>query len=114
MAEGHFSRHLKKMRLLYAQRRLVAQRIFQEVLGQRIRIDLQPGGLHLLLKLAAQEDDVRIAERARGVGLGLLPLSSWYIDAPAKRGLLAGFANIVDEKEARRLALMIRQAMADE
>jgi GntR family transcriptional regulator / MocR family aminotransferase len=112
IAEGHFSRHLKKMRLLYAERRAVAQRVFQEVLGERIRIDLQPGGLHMLLKLADHEDDVKLAAQARAAGMALHPLSRWYVNARSKQGLLLGFANVVDDREAMRLARKLKQAMA--
>ncbi|NKI69400.1 aminotransferase class I/II-fold pyridoxal phosphate-dependent enzyme [Collimonas pratensis] len=111
IAEGHFSRHLKKMRLLYAERRAVTSRVFQEVLGDRIRIDLQPGGLHILAKLAAHESDVMLADHARAAGLASPPLSPWYIHAKPQQGLLMGFANVVDEKEALRLALKLKQAL---
>lgn len=111
IAEGHFSRHLKKMRLLYAERRAVTQRVFQEVLGDRIRIDLRPGGLHMLAQLADHEDDVMIAEKARELGLATHALSRWYINAKSQQGLLLGFANVIDEKDARRIALKLKQAM---
>lgn len=112
IADGHFSRHLKKMRLLYAERRALTQQVFQQVLGERIRIDLQPGGLHMLLKLAQHEDDVTLAERAREAGLALHALSSWYLNAAPQKGLLLGFANVADQRQARRLALKLKQAMA--
>lgn len=112
MADGHFSRHLKKMRQLYAERRMVTQQVFQEVLGERVRIDLRPGGLHMLASLADHENDVMLTERAREQGLALHALSRWYIDAKPRQGLLLGFANVIDEKEARRLALKLQQAMA--
>jgi GntR family transcriptional regulator/MocR family aminotransferase len=112
IAEGHFSRHLKKMRQLYAERRTVTSRVFQEILGDRIRIDLQPGGLHILAKLAEHEDDVMLAGRARTAGLAPHPLSRWYIDAKPRQGLLLGFANVIDEKDAIRLALKLKQALA--
>lgn len=111
IAEGHFSRHLKKMRLLYAERRAVTQRVFQEILDERIRIDLRPGGLHMLAQLADHEDDVMIAEKARELGLAMHALSRWYINAKSQQGLLLGFANVVDEKDARRIALKLKQAM---
>jgi GntR family transcriptional regulator/MocR family aminotransferase len=75
IAEGHFSRHLKKMRLVYAERRALTSRVFQEILGDRIRIDLQPGRLHIVAKLADHEDDVMLADHARTAGLALHPLS---------------------------------------
>ncbi|HWW07661.1 PLP-dependent aminotransferase family protein [Collimonas sp.] len=111
IAEGHFSRHLKKMRLLYADRRAVTSRVFQEILGDRIRIDLQPGGLHILAKLADHEDDVMLAGHARTAGLAVPPLSRWYINAKPQQGLLLGFANVIDEKDAIRLALKLKQAL---
>ncbi len=110
MAQGHFSRHLKKMRLLYEKRRAVTQRAFLQVLGDRLRIDLQPGGLHMLGTLADHEDDVMLAERARAAGLALRPLSRWYLNAKPRQGLLFGFANIIDENDALRLALTLKQA----
>jgi GntR family transcriptional regulator / MocR family aminotransferase len=111
IAEGHFSRHLKKMRRLYAERRALTQRVFQQVLGERIRIDLQPGGLHMLAKLADREDDVMLAEHAAAAGLALHPLSPWYIDAKPRQGLLLGFANVLDESDARRVAGILKQAL---
>jgi len=111
IAEGHFSRHLKKMRLLYAERRAVTSRVFQEILGDRIRIDLQPGGLHILAKLGDREDDVMLAARARAAGLALHPLSRWYIDAKPQQGLLMGFANVVDEQDAIHLASKLKHAL---
>jgi len=112
MSEGHFSRHLKKMRQLYAERRNIAQGVFQEVLGDRISITLQPGGLHMLARLADDDNDVRLAERARAAGLAVHPLSCWYVDAEPRQGLLMGFANVMDEKLARQFAQRMREAFA--
>ena len=112
MAQGHFSRHVKKMRLLYETRRAVTQRVFRQVLGDRLRIELQPGGLHMLGMLADHEDDVGLAERARAAGLALQPLSRWYLCAKPRPGLLFGFANIINENDALRLALTLKQALS--
>lgn len=112
MAAGHFFRHLKKMRLLYAQRRGITQRVFQEVIGDRIQIELRPGGLHMLAKLAGSESDVVLAEHASAAGLALHPLSRWYTHAPARQGLLLGFANVIDESDALRLARKLKLAMS--
>lgn len=111
MAEGHFPRHLKKMRQLYAQRRAVMQQVFQKTLGDRVRIDLQPGGLHVLAKLAESENDIALAAQARDAGLAIHPLSRWYINAKPRQGLMMGFANVPDEKEALRLARLLKRAL---
>lgn len=111
IADGHFSRHLKKMRTLYAERRSLTQSIFQEILGRRVNITLQPGGLHMLILLADQENDVKIADRARVANLAVYPLSRWYINAKPKKGLLLGFANVIDKNQAVQLAMALKQAM---
>lgn len=111
MADGHFARHLKKMRLLYSERRLITQRVFQQVLGDRVRIDLRPGGLHMLAKLADHENDVLLAEQACVAGLSVHALSRWYIQAKPQQGLLLGFANVLDEDDAMRLAQRLKEVL---
>ena len=111
MAEGHFSRHLKKMRLLYAERRMLTAQALRQVFSDQLHIDLQPGGLHIIGTLPAGTDDVRLAERARAAGFGLHPLSRWYMDATPQPGLVMGFANIRDADAAISLAVRLRQAM---
>ena len=89
----------------------MTQQVFQQVLGERIRIDLRPGGLHMLAQLGAHENDILLAERAREAGLAMHPLSRWYVNAKPQQGLLLGFANVVDEKDARRIALKLKGAL---
>ncbi|WP_293776885.1 PLP-dependent aminotransferase family protein, partial [uncultured Oxalicibacterium sp.] len=112
MADGHFARHLKKMRQLYAERRSMTQCAFQEALGERIHLTLQPGGLHLLARLADHENDIQLAERSRAAGLAVHPLSRWYIEAPSRQGLLMGFANVPDAQQAAHLAMRMRTALS--
>ncbi|HLU02885.1 MAG TPA: PLP-dependent aminotransferase family protein, partial [Advenella sp.] len=50
MKEGHFSRHIQRMRRLYAERRESAAAGLMDVLGNRLRVEMQPGGMHLILR----------------------------------------------------------------
>jgi GntR family transcriptional regulator/MocR family aminotransferase len=116
MAEGHFARHLKRMRLLYAQRRDVTARALADVFGQRLAIELAPGGLQIAARLVDSTDDSVVAERAHDSGLGEHALSRWYMGreagpeagAQAQSGLVLGFANMVDADQAMRYALELR------
>jgi GntR family transcriptional regulator/MocR family aminotransferase len=59
-------------------------------------------------------DDVAVASRAREAGLAVLPLSIWYANGRARRtprGLVMGFANIADAREASRLARTLRACL---
>ena len=53
ITEGHFARHIQRMRRLYAERREATAAGLESVLGKHMRIDLQPGGMHLILWLRA-------------------------------------------------------------
>jgi len=113
MAEGHFARHLKKMRLLYAHRREITARALSEVFGVRLSIDLPPGGLQMAVHFTDGTDDAAVAERANPGGFGEQALSRWYmdaLDAPPQSGLVLGFANIADEDLAMRRALELKRA----
>ncbi|MCZ3378191.1 MULTISPECIES: MocR-like pyridoxine biosynthesis transcription factor PdxR [Rhizobium] len=90
LSEGHFLRHLRKMRRLYSERSEVLSGIAGTALMDRKR-----GGLALILGLPDGADDAAIARRARDLGLGPSPLSSWYADASRSRpGLLLGVTNV--------------------
>jgi GntR family transcriptional regulator/MocR family aminotransferase len=117
MAQGHFARHLKRMRALYAERRELFAQALEKAFGSRARIELPSGGMHLLMLFDADKqgpvDDLAIAARARDSGLAVSGLSSWYLGARTKRtlrGMVLGFANVADAAEAARLARMLRRA----
>jgi GntR family transcriptional regulator/MocR family aminotransferase len=110
MAEGHFSRHLKKMRSLYAHRRAITAQALLQVFGDSMKIDLQAGGMHLLATLQDGEEDTAIAARARQHGLSVHGLSDFCIAAQRPPGLLLSFTNIVDTDHALRVAQQLKRA----
>lgn len=107
--EGHFARHLNKMRGLYARRRRWLVDALQQQFGERLAIDLQAGGMHLVIGLGAG-DDVKLARRAQTLGLAVQPLSRWY-QGPARQGLLLCFTNIVSAEQASLLTLRLAQGI---
>lgn len=116
--QGHFARHVKKMRALYGQRRVFIADALEQAFGKRLNIDLPPGGIQFAVRFAegpnGPVDDVAVAARARQAGLGVLPLSIWYANARmprTPRGLVIGFANVTDASEAARLARKLRSCL---
>lgn len=105
MKEGHFSRHIQRMRRLYAERRVAVAAGLMDVLGERLRVELQPGGMHLILRPreGAGMDDVAIARRMCEQGMFAHALSSWYLKPPVTHGLLISFTNVVSRDMARQL-----------
>lgn len=102
--EGHFARHLKRMRALYKVRREHLRQALEHHLGDRSRIDLQAGGMHLLVRLADDIDDVAIVSRAASAGLGGHALSTWTLTPTRQSGMLLSFTNVIDAAHADALA----------
>jgi GntR family transcriptional regulator / MocR family aminotransferase len=117
IAQGHFARHLKRMRALYAERRSTLADAIMKAFSGKASIELPSGGMHLVVFFHADAngpvDDLAIAARARDAGLAVIALSSWYLGGRTRRtlrGLVMGFANVADSAEAARLARMLRRA----
>jgi len=104
MAQGHFGRHLKRMRGLYAARRAALADALLTRFGDRIDLTLQAGGMHLLVRFPDEPDDVDLARRAQAQGLGPTALSALSIEDGRARGLLLGFTNIPEQQAARLVA----------
>lgn len=113
MEQGYFARHLRKMRALYAQRRAYLVQALQQILGERLQVQSQAGGIHVLANLRRAEDDRPLAKAAQEQGLAVQALSDWQISPVVHKGLLMGFANISDQGMAdewvERLSLAIAE-----
>ena len=112
IAEGHFARHLARMRKLYAERRsALAAALNDELSGLGHAEDR--GGMHLLLRLPPQVDDLVLASQARAHGMAVNALSAMALRQPTGPGLLLGFTNIAAEAArdaAMRLSRVLRMA----
>lgn len=116
--QGHFARHLKRMRTLYGERRTLIVHALRQAFGERMIVELPPGGIQFAVRFPdgpdGPVDDVAVAARARDAGLAVLPLSIWYTNSLTQhtpRGLIIGFANIADADEACRLAQTLRACL---
>jgi GntR family transcriptional regulator / MocR family aminotransferase len=88
MREGHYMRHLRRTKRIYAQRSEALMRCL-ESRGHRT----SAAGLAVLLHLPAGVADTVIAEKARAFGLAPSPLSPWYVSETARAsGLLLNVA----------------------
>jgi GntR family transcriptional regulator / MocR family aminotransferase len=107
MAEGHFARHLKRMRGLYRSRRAALATALAAAFGDRLRLELQSGGMHLLARPAADAPDTELVRLAESHGLAPAPLSAHAIEADLGPGLMLSFTNIPEAgAEAAAQALL--------
>lgn len=98
MAEGHFARHLRRMRLHYRARRQALADALGKQFGTDVDVELQAGGLHILARFPRHGSDTDLADRAFRHGLMPHPLSPQSIKHDAGHGLLMSFTNIPEPK----------------
>ncbi len=106
IAEGHYLRHLRRMKRLYAARREALLRSLREVASDSIKVQAS-AGLTIVTSLPEFVSDVDIALRALKFGLAPVPLSPWYMERRRQQGLLLGVTNLSERRlaaDCRRLA----------
>ena len=103
MAGGHFARHVKRMRGLYARRRAA----LANALSRSVKVELTAGGMHLLVRLPDGMDDGEAVRRALAAGLAPAGLSALSIAHHPGHGLLLGFTNVREEEAETLTARLI-------
>jgi GntR family transcriptional regulator/MocR family aminotransferase len=98
--EGHFFRHLKKMRALYQQRRDWMIAALQEVYGDCFFTEQNDGGMHIVAFLTAGSCDRDIAHCWQQQQLQVNALSEWYRGSGKRYGLVMGYNNVRSYAEA--------------
>jgi GntR family transcriptional regulator/MocR family aminotransferase len=112
VAEGHFVRHIRRMRSLYAERQAALLRAAARGLSGLLRLEPADAGMFLRGELAAGIDDVAVSAAAAARGLDVQPLSPLYSGQPARAGLLLGYA-CVGEREMRTGIRSLAEAIRD-
>jgi GntR family transcriptional regulator/MocR family aminotransferase len=92
VAGGHFARHVRRMRRLYAARQEVLVDEVRRQLGGRIQVTPVSTGMHLLGWLDPGVDDATVSARAASLGVEAAPLSRYALVRPERGGLLLGWA----------------------
>lgn len=88
--EGHFARHIRRMRIYYGGLRRVLFDSVRKILGDRVEVAGDEAGMHLTVFLREGSRDEELARRGAANKLSLWPLSRLYMGAP-KQGLILGF-----------------------
>jgi GntR family transcriptional regulator/MocR family aminotransferase len=96
--EGHFTRHIRRMRLLYAERRAALIVALERTCAGLLEVVAPEVGMHLIGWLPAGVSDQLAARQAAEQGVQAVPLSLACLEPLRRGGLLLGYA-AVNERE---------------
>ncbi|RWE75990.1 PLP-dependent aminotransferase family protein, partial [Mesorhizobium sp.] len=114
ITEGHMSRHLKRMRRIYAQRRQLFRDIVTERLRDEITLSPAEAGIQVVGYLREGIDDIKVSQAAAKRAINVSPLSKYFQNTAPTQGLVLGYA-ACDAAQMRdgveRLAVAIREVL---
>lgn len=92
LTQGHFTAHLRKMRLCYYQRQQALVEAIRACASQYLWVEPTPAGMHLVAYGKTAFNDLALATLAKDHGLILRPLSSYYHGKSKRSGFVMGFS----------------------
>jgi GntR family transcriptional regulator / MocR family aminotransferase len=110
IAEGHFARHIRRMRALYAHRHATFVEVAQKELSGLLEVEPQDAGMHLVGWLPEGVDDAVASRSAFEHGLEAPPLSAYALERKERGGLLLGYT-VTGTREIRHGMRRLAQAL---
>lgn len=111
--EGHFARHIRRMRSLYAERQALLVAAAESELAGLLEVKPAAAGMHLIGWLQKGVRDKEASEQAARQGVEAAPLSAYSSNPLPRGGLTLGYT-AVNPKQikdgARRLARALRRS----
>jgi GntR family transcriptional regulator/MocR family aminotransferase len=95
--EGHYLRHLRRMRGIYLRRRDALLSGLTRHCAHRLTVHNADGGLHVTVRLPDGIDDGDVVRRLADRRVVAGSLSSCYLGTPRQNGLLLGFGTCSEE-----------------
>jgi GntR family transcriptional regulator/MocR family aminotransferase len=92
--EGHFTRHVRRMRQLYHERQVSLLEAGRMHLGGLLDIVPSQTGMHVVGWLARGIDDHLASQQALKHNIDTPPLSSYWLSSPQRQGLILGYTGI--------------------
>ena len=103
---GHLTRHLRRMRRLYAERRSFFMKSFNSCLSGRLDLRRTDTGIQLVAKLRDPTDDTAIVRMAAQERVNVSALSMQFRHRPTASGLVMGFAAADERATLRGLGVL--------
>jgi GntR family transcriptional regulator/MocR family aminotransferase len=94
ITEGHFERHIRRMRHLYDHRRQTLTNALKYYFGDQVTILGENAGIHLMAKIETELPDEIVIQKAAIVGVGLISARGYYLTDPKMGEFIFGYAQL--------------------
>ena len=112
ITEGHFERHIRRMRHLYDQRRQVLVNALKQHFGLRVTILGENAGLHLMAKIETALPDEVVIQNAAFLGIGLISAQGYYLKSAPRGEFIFGYAQLNEvqiEQGIQKLSQVLKE-----
>ncbi len=89
--DGHFARHIRRMRMLYMERRSALVNAIRAEMGDLLEVIGEEAGMHLVTLLPPGVSDMTVSKKAAQKGISVMPLSTCCMKPAARGGLILGY-----------------------
>jgi GntR family transcriptional regulator/MocR family aminotransferase len=90
---GHFSRHIRRMRTIYAERRRILVQEIERAFGDSCTVVGADAGMHIAVLMRGPVQDQKVAAKAMRRNVAVSPLSLAYVGPALHQGFVLGFGN---------------------
>lgn len=97
ISSGHYRAHLRMIRQLYQERGNGLVTALKEKLGNAVAVDPPTGNVQVTLCFNRHVDDKLVARAMQKRGFSVSPLSTCYLEAEPRPGLIIGFASATQQ-----------------
>lgn len=110
IAEGHFGRHIRRMRRLYDERQEILVSEIKKHLPGKLEVEKSTSGMHVIGWLPEGVDDKSIARQAALSGVQTGAVSAHSLTKLERGGLILGYT-AVNEKQIKKGVRQLAKAM---
>lgn len=113
ITDGHFERHLRRLRKSYGQRRAILIRALETHLESRVSFAREPAGLHVMLYLEPKYEEAAVIQCAADAGVGVYPGAPYHLQEDPPPSILLGFSGLTGEQieeGVRRLGIALKES----
>ncbi|MGG0844728.1 PLP-dependent aminotransferase family protein [Peribacillus simplex] len=106
MKNGHWERHLNKMRTIYRKKNKVLLNAIEESFHDRVAVIGEKSGLHILLKVKNGSSESELIQKAASVGVKVHPTSVYLSKKVKEPTILIGYGGLTEREIEEGIRLL--------